>query len=73
MFNYFMLIGKVQTITKNTIYLDTKHGVLEVICPDTLDISNIKVGDIVAVRGSIYQMGLVVDRIVHPGEISCTV
>lgn len=69
MYNYFMIIGKVENITKDTIDIVCNDEHLELridLISNFIDF--IEVNQMIAVKGTIKEHGLFVDRIVDFGN-----
>ena len=64
--NYFFLIGIVNNITKDAIYIQCNNELLEIQCQD-IDISSIKIDQNIALKGHIKVDGLYADRLLVGG------
>lgn len=67
MFNYFMLIGIVEKITKNSINIFCSGEHLELMISDSIldSINNIEIDQMIGIVGVIKEAGLFIDRIVY--------
>ena len=67
MYNYFLLIGIVEKITKNSINLVCSGDHLEFMISDSIldSINNIEIDHMIGVVGVIKEVGLFIDRIVY--------
>lgn len=67
MYNYFLLVGIVENITKNSINIVCSGEHLKLMISDSIldSINNIEVDQMIGVVGVIKEVGLFIDRIVY--------
>ena len=67
MYNYFLLVGIVEKITKNSINIFCSGEHLKLMISDSIldSINNIEVDQMIGIVGVIKEVGLFIDRIVY--------
>lgn len=67
MYNYFLLVGIVENITKNSINIVCSGEHLELMISDSIldSINNIEIDQMIGIVGVIKEAGLFIDRIVY--------